>query len=144
MSTPFEAKNIRCAGRRMARVDPGISEDSRRAQEAAIQSTGFAAFWVEIWRSATGVHSLPGAPDLYPSYRQSLDFARRGADRLRPTKIGNGVYIGPNAIIQMGMSIGDRAVIGANSLVNRDVPPDARAFGSPARIGERPARSMTS
>jgi acetyltransferase-like isoleucine patch superfamily enzyme len=54
-----------------------------------------------------------------------------------PTKIGNGVYIGPNAVIQMGVSIGDKAVIGANSLVNRDIPSGARAFGSPARIRVR-------
>jgi acetyltransferase-like isoleucine patch superfamily enzyme len=51
-----------------------------------------------------------------------------------PTKIGNGVYIGPNAIVQMGVTIGDKAVIGANSLVNRDIPPGAKAYGSPARI----------
>jgi acetyltransferase-like isoleucine patch superfamily enzyme len=51
-----------------------------------------------------------------------------------PTKIGDGVYIGPNAIIQMGVTIGDRAIIGANSLVNRDVPPGAKAYGCPARI----------
>lgn len=50
------------------------------------------------------------------------------------TRIGSGVYIGPNSVIQMGVTIGDRAVIGANSLVNRDVPPGAKAFGSPARI----------
>lgn len=51
-----------------------------------------------------------------------------------PTSIGNGVYIGPNAVIQMGVTIGDKAIIGANSFVNRDVPPGAKAFGSPARI----------
>ncbi|MDE5452822.1 acyltransferase [Bradyrhizobium sp. CSA112] len=51
-----------------------------------------------------------------------------------PTKIGHGVYIGPNAVIQMGVTVGDRAVIGANSLVNRDIPPGAKAFGSPARL----------
>jgi len=56
------------------------------------------------------------------------------------TRIGNGVYIGPNAIVQMGVTIGDRAIIGANSFVNRDIPPDAKAFGSPARIqGQRDA-----
>jgi acetyltransferase-like isoleucine patch superfamily enzyme len=59
---------------------------------------------------------------------EPIDFA--------PTKIGNGVYIGPNAIIQMGVTVGDRAVVGANSLVNRDIPPGARAFGSPARLQE--------
>ena len=50
-----------------------------------------------------------------------------------PTTIGNGVYIGPNSIIQMGVTIGDRAVVGAMSFVNRDVPEGARVFGSPAR-----------
>jgi acetyltransferase-like isoleucine patch superfamily enzyme len=56
-----------------------------------------------------------------------------------PTKIGNGVYIGPNAIIQMGVTIGDGAVVGANSFVNRDVPPGGRAFGTPARLQETAA-----
>lgn len=51
-----------------------------------------------------------------------------------PTKIGNGVYVGPNTIVQMGVTIGDKAIIGANSLVNCDIPAGVRAFGSPARI----------
>jgi acetyltransferase-like isoleucine patch superfamily enzyme len=51
-----------------------------------------------------------------------------------PTRIGSGVYIGPNAIAQMGITIGDRAVIGAMAFVNRDVPPGAHAYGIPARI----------
>jgi acetyltransferase-like isoleucine patch superfamily enzyme len=51
-----------------------------------------------------------------------------------PTRIGSGVYIGPNSVIQMGVSIGDKAVIGAMSLVNKDIPAGARAFGCPARI----------
>ena len=51
-----------------------------------------------------------------------------------PTKIGHGVYIGPNAVVQMGVSIGDKAIIGANSFVNRDVPSNSKAFGSPAKI----------
>lgn len=51
-----------------------------------------------------------------------------------PTVIGSGVFIGPQAVIAMGVAIGDRAVIGAMSYVDRDVPADARAFGTPARI----------
>src|SRR3984893_19365604 len=51
-----------------------------------------------------------------------------------PTKIGNGVYIGPNAVIQMGLTIGDKVIIGANAFVNRDIPTGSKAFGTPARI----------
>ena len=54
-----------------------------------------------------------------------------------PTRIGNGVFIGPNSIIQMGVTIGDRAVVGAMSFVNRDVPAGARVLGAPAREAEK-------
>lgn len=47
-----------------------------------------------------------------------------------PTRIGNNVYIGPNSVVQMGVSIGDGAVIGALTLVNKDVPPGVRIYGS--------------
>lgn len=49
-----------------------------------------------------------------------------------PTKIGNGVYIGPNSVIQMGVNIGDKAIIGAMSLVNKDVPAGSKYYGIPA------------
>lgn len=48
--------------------------------------------------------------------------------------IGNDVWIGCNSTILRGVRIGDGAVIGANSLVNKDVPPYAIVVGSPARI----------
>jgi acetyltransferase-like isoleucine patch superfamily enzyme len=51
-----------------------------------------------------------------------------------PTKIGSGVYIGPNSVVAMGVTIGDKAVIGALSLVNGDIPPGARAWGTPAKV----------
>ena len=51
-----------------------------------------------------------------------------------PTRIGNGVYIGPNSVIAMGVTIGDKAVIGAMSLVTRDIAAGAKAWGTPAKI----------
>lgn len=50
-----------------------------------------------------------------------------------PTHVGSGVYIGPNAVVQKGVTIGDRAVIGALSLVRSNVPTGARVYGVPAR-----------
>lgn len=52
----------------------------------------------------------------------------------RSTRIGNGVYIGPNAVIEMGVTVEDRCVIGAMTLVNQDVPEAHRCFGTPCRI----------
>ncbi|NKB23682.1 MAG: acyltransferase [Kiritimatiellae bacterium] len=51
-----------------------------------------------------------------------------------PIKIGSGVYIGPQSVIQMGVTIGDRAVIGACSFVTRDVPEGSKVWGCPAQI----------
>lgn len=52
----------------------------------------------------------------------------------RATVIGSNVYIGPNAIIVMGIRIGDGAVIGANSFVNSDIPTNRKAWGNPCRL----------
>ncbi|MCW3082655.1 MAG: hexapeptide repeat-containing transferase [Bacteroidetes bacterium] len=52
----------------------------------------------------------------------------------KPCEIGNDVWIGCNSTILRGVKIGDGAVIGANSLVNMDIPPYAIAVGSPAKI----------
>jgi acetyltransferase-like isoleucine patch superfamily enzyme len=45
-----------------------------------------------------------------------------------PTNIGNGVYIGPNCVIQMGTNIGDSAIIGASTFVNKDIPSGQKYF----------------
>jgi len=55
-----------------------------------------------------------------------------------PIIIGNDVWVGCNATILKGVTIGDGAVIAANSLVNRDVPANVIVGGTPAKqIGER-------
>jgi acetyltransferase-like isoleucine patch superfamily enzyme len=59
-----------------------------------------------------------------------------------PVKIGNNVYIGPNVVIVMGCHIGDRVVIGANSFVNKNIPENTKAFGTPAKIVEKLSPSI--
>ena len=50
------------------------------------------------------------------------------------TKIGHDVFIAANSIIFAGVKIGTGAVIGAGSIVTKDIPPYALVAGSPARI----------
>ena len=50
------------------------------------------------------------------------------------TVIGNDVWIGAQSFIKIGVNIGDGAVIGAQSFVNKDVPPYAIVVGTPAKI----------
>ncbi|MDY6975886.1 MAG: CatB-related O-acetyltransferase [Pseudomonadota bacterium] len=49
-------------------------------------------------------------------------------------KIGNDVWIAAGAVVLRGVTIGDGAVVGANSVVTRDVPPYAVVAGNPAKI----------
>lgn len=51
-----------------------------------------------------------------------------------PVKIGKNVWIGRQCTILSGVTIGDNAIIGANSLVNNNIPENAVVAGSPARI----------
>lgn len=55
----------------------------------------------------------------------------------RPIQINNGVWIGGGAIILPGVTIGENAVIGAGSVVNRDIPPNTVAAGNPCRVIRR-------
>lgn len=48
--------------------------------------------------------------------------------------IGNDVWLGYNVCIKEGITIGDGAVIGAKSLVTKDIPPYSVAVGSPAKV----------
>ncbi len=59
---------------------------------------------------------------------------RSGLESGRAVKIGNNVWIGGGAIILPGVTVGDHAVIGAGSVVTRDVPARATVVGNPARL----------
>jgi len=52
----------------------------------------------------------------------------------KPTKIGDRVWIGANVTILKGVTIGNDAVIGAGSVVTKDIPEKAIAVGNPAKV----------
>jgi maltose O-acetyltransferase len=58
---------------------------------------------------------------------------RLGYTMMAPVAVGDRVYIGARAVILPGVTIGDDAVVGAGSVVSRDVPPGVVVAGNPAR-----------
>lgn len=59
---------------------------------------------------------------------------RRRKEFGRPIEIGSDVWVGGGAIVLAGVRIGSRAVIGAGSVVTRDVPDGVFAAGNPCRV----------
>jgi len=59
---------------------------------------------------------------------------RRREEFGKPVEIGSDVWVGGGAIILPGVRIGSRAVIGAGSVVTRDVPEGVFAAGNPCRV----------
>jgi acetyltransferase-like isoleucine patch superfamily enzyme len=51
-----------------------------------------------------------------------------------PTRIGDNVWCGAHVVVTSGVTIGERAVIGANSVVTEDIPAFSIAAGAPARV----------
>jgi acetyltransferase-like isoleucine patch superfamily enzyme len=51
-----------------------------------------------------------------------------------PTRLGDNVWCGANVVITSGVTVGERCVIGANSVVSSDIPPYSIAAGAPARV----------
>jgi len=65
-----------------------------------------------------------------------LDYQERasGLEYAKPIRIGEDVWVGGGAILCPGVSIGDRTVIGAGSVVTKDIPADVLAAGNPCRV----------
>ncbi|SHG08519.1 sugar O-acetyltransferase [Chryseobacterium sp. OV279] len=65
-----------------------------------------------------------------------LDAKQRneGLEYAHPIKIGDNVWLGGNVVVLPGVSIGNNAVIGAGSVVTKDIPDYAVAVGNPCRI----------
>lgn len=64
----------------------------------------------------------------------SIPVRSQGIGNIAEVRIGKNTWLGQNCVILPGVTIGKHCVIGANSVVNRDIPDYAVAAGAPARI----------
>ena len=65
-----------------------------------------------------------------------LDYKTRnkGLEYAKPIKVGNNVWFGGNVCVLPGITIGDNVVIGAGSVVNKDIPSNVVAVGNPCKV----------
>lgn len=73
---------------------------------------------------------------ILPNVMIGSKFAN-GIPDAEPPVIGDNVFIGTGAVVIGRIHIGNNVIIGANSVVTRDVPENSIAVGSPAKIGQR-------
>ena len=81
-----------------------------------------------------GDNVLIGQNVCMATLNHDLNPMKRGDMIALPIKIGNNVWIGSNATILPGVTIGENSVIASCSLVNKDVPPNTVVAGIPAKI----------
>jgi len=77
---------------------------------------------------APGVQVLTACHPTDPKTRM------QGTEFAKPIKIGKNVWVGANALILPGVTIGDNCTIGAGSVVNKDVPENSIAVGNPCKV----------
>ena len=71
---------------------------------------------------------------LTPHHPLDPDLRATGGDAGKPITIGDNCWLGGGVIVCPGVRIGNGAIIGAGSVVTRDIPADSVAVGNPARV----------
>ncbi len=81
-----------------------------------------------------GDDCLIGHNVVLATLNHDLDPSHRGDLHPAPITLGRNVWVGANVTILPGVTVGDNAVIGAGSLVNKSIPANAVAVGTPAKV----------
>jgi acetyltransferase-like isoleucine patch superfamily enzyme len=77
------------------------------------------------------------ADNLHGMNQVDVPYKYQPLDRIAPVVIGRGCWIGEHVVILPGVTIGEYAVVGANSVVTESVPARSVAVGAPARVVRR-------
>lgn len=121
-----------------------VQKHARIGARCKVSSHTFICEGVEIEDDVFIGHGVTFINDRYPDAVNADGGPQSEADwTVVPTVVKRGASIGSGATLLCGITIGERALVGAGSLVTRDVPPDTIVAGNPARIvrkrGDAPA-----
>ena len=90
---------------------------------------------LDVCEVVIGDHTLFGpAVQIYTAMHPMDAVMRRTQEYGKPVTIGSDVWVGGGAIICPGVKIGSRAVVGAGSVVTRNIPDSVFAAGNPCRV----------
>lgn len=115
-----------------------IQKGARIGKRCKISSHTFICEGVTIEDHVFVGHNVTFINDLFPRATVADGQLQTEADwKCVPTLVKRGASIGSSATIMCGITIGEGAVIGAGSVVIRDVPPHTVVAGNPARVLRR-------
>jgi len=105
-------------------------------RNAVIRNAKIGGFCSISWHATIGAtpHDYTLMSTHAFHYISSFDFVEDDKRLVSHTVVGNDVWVGANAVIMPGLTIGDGVVIGAGAIVTKDVPPYIIVAGVPAVI----------
>ena len=112
-----------------------IQKRARVGSRCKISSHSFICEGVTIEDEVFIGHSVTFINDRFPRSTAADGKLQTEADwTCVPTTVKRGASVGSGATILCGVTIGERAIVGAGSVVTKDVPPGAIVAGNPARL----------
>ena len=118
-----------------------IQKNARIGARCKISSHSFVCEGVTIEDEVFVGHGVMFINDRKPRATADGGALQTEADWICvPTLVKRGASIGSGAAILCGVTIGERALVGAGAVVTKDIPPDAVVAGVPARLMARTAK----
>jgi acetyltransferase-like isoleucine patch superfamily enzyme len=112
-----------------------IQKNAKVGRRCKISSHTFICEGVTIEDFVFIGHGVTFINDAYPrSTTESGDLQTEKDWRVEPTRVGKGASIGSGSTILCNVTIGEQAIVGAGSVVTRDVPPRTIVAGNPAKV----------
>jgi acetyltransferase-like isoleucine patch superfamily enzyme len=112
-----------------------IQKNSRVGRCCKISSHTFVCEGVDIEDNVFVGHSVTFINDMYPRATVSGGGLQTEADwKVAKTRVCKGSSIGSGSTILCNVTIGENAIVGAGSVVTKDVPPNAIVAGNPAKF----------
>lgn len=111
-----------------------IQKNAKVGKRCKISSHTFICEGVTIEDEVFVGHNVTFINDLYPRATTGGQLQTEANWECRPTIIKRGASIGSSATLLGGITVGEKAIIGAGTVVTKDVPAGAVVAGNPARV----------